>query len=82
MDYKTEVQFDKKELTLGQIGINKYSTITVEVKEFAAPTAMALEEINVKVQQYMNITGDSDNIVKVSFETNNTISQLIEELAK
>ena len=42
--------FDKKELLLGDIGINKYSTITVEAKPFTAPIAMAVEEITIKAQ--------------------------------
>ena len=41
----TKPKFDKKELTLGQIGINKFSTITVEIKEVKKVDAQALDDI-------------------------------------
>ena len=43
---------------------------------------MAMEEISIKVQEYMNIVSDVDGIAKVSFDTDGKISDLIEELAK
>ena len=44
---------------------------------------MAIEEITIKLQEYMNITGLSqDGTIKVAFETNNKISELIDKLAE
>jgi hypothetical protein len=61
-------------LTLGEIGINRYSTITVEVKPFVVPHAMALEDIIVKVQDYMSITKcNEDGNLKLNFDTDNTV---------
>ena len=37
------------------IGVNKFSTITVECKAFKAPVAMAMENVLVQHQPYMNL---------------------------
>jgi len=61
-------------LTLGEIGINKYSTITVEVKPFDVPEAMALEDIIIKVQDYMSIKNvNEDGDLKIGFDTDETV---------
>jgi len=61
-------------LTLGEIGINKYSTITVEVKPFDVPVAMALEDIIIKVQDYMSIKNvNEDGDLKIGFDTDETV---------
>jgi len=44
---------------------------------------MALEEITIKVQEYMGIPESvQDGTIKVSFDTDKKISELIEELSK
>ena len=61
-------------MTLGEIGINKYSTITVEVKPFDVPEAMALEDIIIKVQDYMSIKNvNEDGDLKIGFDTDETV---------
>jgi len=43
---------------------------------------MALEDITIKVQEYMGISESQDGTIKVSFDTDKKISELIEELSK
>ena len=64
-------------MTLGEIGINKYSTITVEVKPFDVPEAMALEDVIIKVQDYMSIINQKNKILLNSIRKMNNSQALL-----
>ena len=66
----TNVKFDKKkDVTLGELGINKFSTMTVEKKEAIPVEAQALDDIFVHHQDYMNLPGAVDGILSINFDT-------------
>lgn len=78
-------KFDKKDLTFGQMGINRFSAINVEIVE-SELAAMAMETIKIIVQPYIKM-GLVDEELKtgikdVEFDTDKPIKDFLEHLKK
>jgi hypothetical protein len=55
--------------------------MTVEKKKAIEVKALAFDDIFVHHQDYMNLIGAKDGILKIGFDTDQTVKQLIDALA-